>query len=139
MTLSAKAILRDRHWCRCYQGCSIDVVNDKGERKISNTWTGGRKRERWNWAVRRSINMNDDIGVHGVTRGMEPSVVGCRISAETANIPTLAGHTTISRIHRCIIRANDYYQWLGRQKDITDTYLYFCRILTITYYKIGYA
>ena len=82
--------------------------------------------------------MNDDIGVHGVTRGMEPSVVGCRISAETANIPTLAGHTTISRIHRCIIRANDYYQWLGRQKDITDTYLYFVYKLWTTLQIVQY-
>lgn len=43
-----------------------------------------------------------------VTRGMEPSLVGCRISAETTNMSTLAGHTTITGVHRCLIRANNY-------------------------------
>ena len=44
---------------------------------------------------------------------------------KTANILTLAGHATITRIDRCLTRANSYCQRLGRQKDITNTYLYF--------------
>ena len=31
-------------------------------------------------------------------------------------------------MQRCLIRANSYYQRLGRQRDITDTYLYFVYI-----------
>ena len=43
---------------------------------------------------------------------------------KTVNIPTPANHPTITGMHICLIRANYYDQRLGRQKDITDTYLY---------------
>ena len=55
--------------------------------------------------------------------------VGCRTAAagmhRNANTSIFRGHTTINGMHRCLIRANSYYQLLGRQYDITDTYLYF--------------
>ena len=42
-----------------------------------------------------------------------------------ANTPTLAGYATTTRMHRCLIRANSYYQQLEQQKHIINTYLYF--------------
>ena len=60
--------------------------------------------------------------VHCVTRGMEPSVVSCRISAKIANMPTAGRLFDDTGMPKMPNSTYTYYQRLRRQKDIADTY-----------------